>query len=259
MDLRDTFNEDAERYDRSRPGYPAALFDDLAATTGLREGARVLEIGPGTGQATVELLRRGYHVTAVERGPNMAAVLQRNIAAFPVAKVFVSGFESWPLPDEPFELVFSATAFHWIDPVVRIVKAASALRPGGALAVVGTGHVAGGDEEFFARAQECYERHMPGTPPGGEMLPQPETVPDDRWGVPESGLFEAPKFRRHVSELEYTTAEYLDVIGTYSNHIALEASARASLYSCIADLIDTDFSGHIRKAYQRRMMITRRR
>jgi SAM-dependent methyltransferase len=58
--LRETFDEDAERYERARPGYPAELLDDLAALTGLRAGDRVLEIGPGTGQATVPLARRGY-------------------------------------------------------------------------------------------------------------------------------------------------------------------------------------------------------
>jgi ubiquinone/menaquinone biosynthesis C-methylase UbiE len=56
--LRASFDDVAERYDRARPGYPAELFDDLAALTGLRAGDRVLEIGPGTGQATLPLARR---------------------------------------------------------------------------------------------------------------------------------------------------------------------------------------------------------
>ena len=60
--LRAVFDQDAERYDRARPGYPAELFDDLAALTGLRAGDRVLEIGPGTGQATVPLAQRGYRI-----------------------------------------------------------------------------------------------------------------------------------------------------------------------------------------------------
>jgi SAM-dependent methyltransferase len=69
--------------------------------------------------------------------------------------VVTAPFEDWPLPKEPFDLVLAATAFHWIDPNVRVVKAAVALRPGGVLATVTTHHIAGGDESFFAQAQAC--------------------------------------------------------------------------------------------------------
>jgi SAM-dependent methyltransferase len=141
--LRETFDEDAERYDRARPGYPAELFDDLAALTGLGAGDRVLEIGPGTGQATVSLAPRGYRIVAVELGAHLADVARRNVAAFPDVEVVNAPFESWPLPAAPFRAVFAATAFHWIDPDVRLTKAAQALAPDGALAVVTTSHVAG--------------------------------------------------------------------------------------------------------------------
>ena len=63
--LRETFNEDAARYDRARPRYPVQMFDDLAAA-GVAPGARVLEIGCGTGQATVPLAERGCRIVAVE-------------------------------------------------------------------------------------------------------------------------------------------------------------------------------------------------
>ncbi|HZC29448.1 MAG TPA: class I SAM-dependent methyltransferase, partial [Gaiellaceae bacterium] len=132
--LRATFDEDAERYDRARPGYPAELFDDLAALAGLRPGDRVLEIGPGTGQATVPLARRGYRIVAVELGTGLAAVARRNLAAFPDVEVVNAAFEDWPLPAEPFDAVVAATAFHWIDPDVRLARTAQTLRPGGALA-----------------------------------------------------------------------------------------------------------------------------
>src|SRR5262249_682032 len=58
--LRQTFGTVAERYDRARPTYPAGVYDDLAALAAVPPGGRILEIGPGTGKATVELARRGY-------------------------------------------------------------------------------------------------------------------------------------------------------------------------------------------------------
>ncbi len=62
--LKTTFNQDAENYDRARPTYPEALFDDLVSMTGLGTGAMVLELGCGTGQATVALAMRGYRSRA---------------------------------------------------------------------------------------------------------------------------------------------------------------------------------------------------
>ena len=120
LTLRQTFDETAARYDRVRPGYPAALFDDLASLCGLRAGSRVLEVGCGTGQATVPLARRGYVVCAVELGARMAEVARARLAAFPAAEVERAAFEDWPLPPASFDAVMAATAFHWLDPEVRL-------------------------------------------------------------------------------------------------------------------------------------------
>ena len=78
--LRATFDQAAELYDRARPRYPPALFEDLADVTGIGPGSRVLEIGPGTGQATLSLAERGCRVVAVELGPDLDAVARRNLA-----------------------------------------------------------------------------------------------------------------------------------------------------------------------------------
>lgn len=135
MQARETFDEVPELYDRARPDYPAALWDDLAAEVGLRPGSRVLEIGPGTGQATRALVARGYEVVALEPGTALAALLRRNV---PAAEVIEARFEDWPAPREPFDAVVAATSWHWVPPNVAMARAAAALRPRGALAVVST-------------------------------------------------------------------------------------------------------------------------
>jgi 16S rRNA A1518/A1519 N6-dimethyltransferase RsmA/KsgA/DIM1 with predicted DNA glycosylase/AP lyase activity len=95
MTLRDTFEEAPELYDRARPGYPGELFDDLERLAGLRAGSRILELGCGTGQATVSLARRGYEVVAVELGARLADVARRKLATFPTVTVVNSAFEAW--------------------------------------------------------------------------------------------------------------------------------------------------------------------
>jgi SAM-dependent methyltransferase len=254
--LRITFDEDAERYDRARPGYPSAVFDDLAELAGIRPGCRVLEIGCGTGQATVPLAERGCEIVAVELGPELAAVARRNLARFPAVQVVKAAFESWPLPPEPFDIVFSATAFHWIDPAVRVGKSADALRPGGTLATIATHHVAGGTEQFFADAQDCYERWDPATPPGLRLSPA-DAIPADGEEIVRSGRFEPPRFRRHAADVHYSTAAYIDVLLTYSGHRALDPVAQRGLLDCIAGLIDGRYGGQIVKRYLSELRVAR--
>ncbi|MGW2639224.1 class I SAM-dependent methyltransferase [Streptomyces sp. NPDC001348] len=256
-----TFDEDAELYDRARPGYPPELYDDLAELAGAGPGSRLLEVGCGTGQATVPLAGRGCRITAVEASANMAAVARRNLAGAGAGAVEVvtAEFENWPLPEEPFDAVVSATAFHWIDPAVRMAKAADALRPGGALAVVRTQHVRGGTEEFFVEVQRCYERFDPATPPG---LRPPAAADidgaDHAEEVARSGRFGPTVFRRYEQDLTYTTAEYLDVLRTYSGHRALSEVARNGLLACIAGLIDGRYGGRVTKRYLIELAVSRR-
>jgi SAM-dependent methyltransferase len=237
-----------EIFDRARPGYPAELFDDLAALTGLERGDRVLEIGPGTGQATVPLARRGYRIVAVELGARLAAVARRNVAEFADVEVVDAAFEEWPLPPEPFRAVVAATAFHWIDPEVGLARAAQALEPDGALAIVATRHVAGGDEELFAAVQDCYVRYMPGTPPGGEALPAADDVPTQQAELEAGGRFAVAGIRRYARDIAYTTAEYLELLCTYSGHLELAPERRAALLDCIGALVDRH-GGRIVKRY----------
>src|SRR5215210_5324503 len=129
--LRTTFDGDALLYDEVRPGYPADLFDDVVSISGIPAGGRILEIGCGTGQATVPFAGRGYRILCVELGENMAAVARHNLHRYPQAEVRSGNFEEWPLREGAFDLAISATAFHWLDPEVAYPKVAGTLGEGG--------------------------------------------------------------------------------------------------------------------------------
>ncbi len=126
---------------------PPEVFDDLVSLGGLEPGARLVEIGCGTGQATIPLAERGFAVTAVELGSQMAAVARQNVAAFPDVEVVTAAFEEWDAGGETFDGVVSFNAFHWIDPDVRFAKPASLLRDGGALGVFGSRFVVADDSD----------------------------------------------------------------------------------------------------------------
>lgn len=151
----------------------------------------------------------------------------------------------------------AATAWHWLDPKVRVAKAARALRPGGALATISTHHVAGGTEAFFVEVQACYERWDPATPPGLRLPPAAE-VGQDRQELDRSGQFGPAAVRRFQWERSYSTAAYLELLRTYSGHRALVRAARAGLLDCIAGLIDSRYGGQITKRYLTELRVAHR-
>ena len=244
--LRGIFDEDPDLYDRARPGYPADLFADLAELAAIGPGARVVEIGPGTGQATVGLVSLDAHVVGVELGAGLAALLQRKVASR--VEIVVGAFEDWPPPAQPFDMVAAFTSWHWLDPAVRAVRVAALLRPGGALATVTTTHVLGDSGAFFEQAQRCYERWDPNTPAGLRLVAS-DAVPPSLDEVDESVLFEPAVRRRYEQDVTYSTREYLDVLSTYSGHRALTAAQREGLFGCISDLIDRRHGGVVTKRY----------
>jgi ubiquinone/menaquinone biosynthesis C-methylase UbiE len=130
------FDEIAAEYDRHRPAYPDELVDQACQVAGIGSGDHVLEIGCGSGQLTRGLVARGLHVTALEPGKSLIALARQNLEGAGEVEFVNAQFEDAQLPRERFQAVFSASAFHWIDPEVSWQKVADVLVPGGTLALV---------------------------------------------------------------------------------------------------------------------------
>ena len=116
MQRKESFDHAAKIYHESRPSYPDEVIDWIIQRTEVKKDNRLLEIGAGTGQATFKFAERGYKIHCVEMGRNLAKILQEKGADYDL-KVDVSAFEKWQ-PETPFKtsFIFSAAAFHWIDP-----------------------------------------------------------------------------------------------------------------------------------------------
>ncbi len=252
--LRTTFGQDAELYDQCRPTYPPPLFTDLATLADLGPHARVLELGCGTGQATLPLAQLGCTVVAMDLSSDMAAVARRNLGQFPNVTVVAAPFEDWQPPEETFDAVLSATAFHWLDPDVRMIKAADLLRSGGSLGIVSTHHIAGGTNAFFADAQRCYERFDHTTPRGIRLTTDDETA-EETTEFERSARFGPVEFRRYEWQQTYTADEYVNLLMTYSGHRSMAPQARNGLFACITHLIEDVYNGEVTKQYRTRLAI----
>ena len=170
-------------------------------------------------------------------------------------EVVTRGFEEWTLPQRPFDVVGAFTSWHWLEPRVRTDKAARALRPGGWLATVTTTHVVDEPDGFFDEMQSCYRRW---TPFDARRPPRSSDVREVADEVDDSPWFEPAERETFTQDLVYSADAYIDVLGTYSDHLALPAADRERLFTCLSALIDDRYDGSITKRYLYRLRLARR-
>lgn len=226
--FRGRFGEDPDAYDRTRPVAPDPVFDAIVHVAGLGPGSTVVEIGPGTGQATRPLAERGLRILALEIDPRLADRARHNLGAFPDVSVLTTSFEAWDPGEARFDLVFACNSFHWVDPDIRFVKAAAVLNPQGRLVVISTPVVVPeGANRFWWAVQDDWvavgaERVDPATA-------FPDLVDGIESAVRASGLFEEPAVVRHRFDLTFTADEYAVNLSTQSGVKELPPDAQAEL------------------------------
>jgi SAM-dependent methyltransferase len=265
--LRTTFEQVPELYERARPDYPPEVLDGLVALAGLRPGARLVEIGCGTGQATLPLAERGYAIMCVELGERLAALTRQKLARFAGVEVINANFETWQPDRSGFDAVVAFSAFHWIAPDMRYAKAAELLREGGKLAVVSVAHVLPRDgDAFFVDVQEDYEAVVPDDPDTKASVggpPRPEAVAELGEStlaaeIEASGRFRSVGARRYLWDVTYAADEYVDVLDTYSGHRALDGDTRARLFARIRRRIEARPERRVRKSYLAMLYVAER-
>jgi ubiquinone/menaquinone biosynthesis C-methylase UbiE len=148
------FDAVAEEYDRERPSYPPELIEIAIERGALTAGDPVVEVGCGTGLLTAGLLAQGLRVDAVDPGENMIKLARRRVGESAAVRFHLGRFEQVDLPESAFAAVFSATAFHWVEPKVGWARAAGLLRPGGIIALLQYSEVV--DERTEADAQALH-------------------------------------------------------------------------------------------------------
>ena len=256
--LRQTFDQAADTYQHARPDYPAKLFDTLIAAAGLAPGDRLLEVGCATGKATVPLARRGFRITCIELGAELAVAARRNLAGLS-AEVVEGRFEDWqPAADERFDLVFAATAWHWVDPGVRYRAAWRALRPGGHLAFWGAMHVVpDGGDPFFREIQEVYDEIGEGMP-SDYTWSRPGELTVHTGEIEASGLFQVTLVRHFDWERVYDAEGYIGLLDTFSGHIAMADWQRERLYAEIRRRLAQRPDGTLRRHWGAVLHVARR-
>jgi SAM-dependent methyltransferase len=217
------FGRDAITYEDVRPSYPEAAVDHVSS---LVDARRAVEVGAGTGKATVGMAREGLHITCLEPSGQMAAILEAK--RLPGVEVVVSTFEEWQGESESVDLVFAAQSWHWVDPATGFSHASSMLRPGGAIALMWNIPL-----DRYGRHQEAYARHAPQLLTESDERIERRDAHDWRPDMESAGFVETDRFTHRWSE-ELAAERYRALYSTYSDHMMLDEPSRSSLLDGLA-------------------------
>lgn len=222
---KDWYSPVALAYDRTRPRYPEQLLRQLAI---LPARAQILEIGCGTGIATVALAELGYSVVAVEPSLEMCKVTRRNCALYPNVEIHNALFEDWELTVEKFDAVLAATAWHWVSPDVAYTKAAAALKDNGALILLWN-VVPQPADEIFQLLKPVYQIHAPSLADRLDLNTYSEQLRGFDRQIVNSGYFQGLIYEQMAYEITYNIDNYLLLLTTLSPYIQLPPEQREAL------------------------------
>lgn len=234
--LETTFNTVVEQYDRMRPTYVEALYDDVWNYGGFGENITAVEVGIGTGQATRPVLNRGAAVIAVELGGDLAVFCEKKFADNPRLKVVNLPFQNFDASEGSFDLIYSASAFHWIPEAIGYTKVFKMLRPGGVFARFANHPYKDKEKEALHEAmQVLYAKYMPRSKLSTEYS---EEEAKARAEVGAKYGFADIQYRLYKRTRTFTAQQYTDLLGTYSDHIALGEEQRTEFFALIREEIN---------------------
>ena len=248
-----SFGDIAETYDRHRPRYPDALI--ARAARGIGPSAKLLELGCGTGIATVQFAEAtvpfaeigakiGADILALEPSAQMAAIARKNLDAHPHVQIVETTFEQWDAGDATFDLIYCAQAWHWIDPHAWKTRVPRLLRPNGTLAVFWNSA-----KEVFREGQAAYAEHAPENFTDRGPAPSIEESIEEM-AAPLRATFGEVEVTRWPWSKRYTPEEYVALVSTYSDHSTVPEPRRTRLYNALADVV-RDMGGPIEGTVER--------
>lgn len=236
-----TFDTAAAAYEKFRPGYPDDLYQTLFDYSALQPFSRAVEVGIGGGQATLPILKTGCALTAVEYGENFSELCRKKFEEYANFSIITGKFEDTSFPPSQYDLVYSASAFHWIPEEIGYLKVYAMLKNGGVFArFANHPYRDQGNPALSAEIDRLYSKYYSAYY-GREIRSEPEYTEEEavqraqiaaKYGFVE--IRHAMFYRTRV----FSAKEYVGLLGTYSDHIAIEETIRAEFFAKIEEAID---------------------
>ena len=233
-----TFDTASTVYEKMRPGYVDALYQEIFAYIPMDASCKVVEVGIGTGQATLPILTTGCKLTAVEYGESLAEKCRAKFRDYPTFSVITGKFEDADLERDSYDLVFCATAFHWIPEELGYQKVYSILKQGGAFARFANHPFPARDNpslrEDIDKLYAIYHHRDLKKPFQEYSKEQAQglAVIASKYGFTD---IRCAMFYRVRT---FTAKEYVALLATYSDNIALDEPVRMEFFSKIEEAIN---------------------
>jgi SAM-dependent methyltransferase len=229
MEFRKIFDTIPEKFDRWRPRYCQEAFDSIISHAQLDCRKSVLEIGPGTGQATEPILKTGCNYLAVELGEHLADFTKNKFKNYSNFHIVTGDFETYDFGDAKFDLIFSAATIQWIPEQIAFSRSFELLKKGGYLAMMLLrGDYKTPNEALYNEIQEVYQKYFhPETPYTQKLIYQNAT---------NYGFTDFQELQFH-SKREFNAENYIEYLGTHCDHIVLQEPYKSLFFNGIKTAI----------------------
>ena len=230
MEFRKIFDTIPEQFDRYRPRYSRELFDNLIGYAKLGPGKTVLEIGPGTGQATDPILQTGCDYHAIEIGEHLYAKMIEKYGRYPNFHIVNGDFITYDFGRQRFDLIYSAATIQWIPEEIAFSKTFALLKPGGMLAMMLTkADYRSPNEELYAKIQQLYDRYFKPEIPYSHGSFKYANAPN--YGYVD---FERRDFR---GRREMDPDEYVSFCGTHCDHLVIPEPYKTPFFEGLRNVV----------------------
>lgn len=238
MKRNESFDKMAALYDKIRPSYPEQLIEDILSKAQLTSNDRLLEIGAGTGKATIQFAEKGFTINCIEMGENLAEILKFNCKEYHNVKVDVATFEEWESAAyKVYDLVYCAQAFHWIDKKIKYKKTHSLLKDNGYLALFWYQN-SDDTTELIDEINSMIKSYVPDFFENEvENASYIEGREMRRLEIIESGLFNNPEIIEYTVDSLVDVDTYIQSISTYSRFAVLSDELQKKLIEEIRKII----------------------
>lgn len=230
------FDNNILEYDRLRPKYVEEMYEKIIHYSNLNKDNKILEIGCGTGQATERFLKAGAELLAIEPGEKMASFVSEKFCNYDNFKIINSLFEKADIQNENYDLVFSATAFHWVDEKVGYKKIYDVLKPNGTIALFwNKPFLNKKDDPLHREIQAIYKKYRSSE---SEPVEFDFELYEKRKRKIENNGFRSLEFNIYEGLREYSSEDYIKLLNTYSDHMATKLDIKNALENDIKIAIE---------------------
>ncbi len=235
-----SFDVFAETYHSIRPGYPAQLYVDIKKLCGVGKGSRILEIGAGSGIATVELAKICGRVVAIEPGKHLAAIARKQTKKFSNVEIFEETFEGFKSSNR-FDAVLAFTAYHWIDQGIGYQKVRDLMGDAGSFVLVWNSFFLS-DSAVTAEVNRAYHKYLP------NAYPNESSVGDVNDGVlsklhrrelevVQNPMLYTVGIRKYYTVYNYKAETYPKLLNTFPKIVEVEEEKRHRFFERVSEIV----------------------